>query len=214
MLIELHIDNFAIIEHLDINFQPGLITFTGETGAGKSIIIDAVEILVGGRAESTMIRSGADRAQVEAIFRITPQVKDAIHNILKREDLLDDPDFLTLGREIRSTGRNIARINGRTANVALLRELGEFLVDVHGQSEHLSLLRVREHSGLLDRYGDVESLLRSYQEAYYQLVTVRRELRDHQLAEREAARRMDMLTYQIIFPYHQLYTIAIFVPTD
>jgi DNA repair protein RecN (Recombination protein N) len=199
MLVELRIENFAIIEGLDLKFSPGLVTFTGETGAGKSIIIDAVEVLVGGRAESTMIRSGAEHAQIEAIFRIPQGIKQSIHPILEREDLLDDPDFLTLGREIRTTGRNVARVNGRIVNVSLLRELGEFLVDVHGQSEHLSLLRVREHIGLLDRYGgvDLENLLKSYQATYQQLSSVMKELSKLQMAERETARRMDMLTYQI-----------------
>ena len=199
MLVELRIENFAIIEGLNLKFSPGLVTFTGETGAGKSIIIDAVEVLVGGRAESTMIRSGAEHAQIEAIFRIPQGIKQSIHPILEREDLLDDTDFLTLGREIRTTGRNVARVNGRIINVSLLRELGEFLVDVHGQSEHLSLLRVREHIGLLDRYGgiDLENLLKSYQATYQQLSSVMKELSNLQMAEREAARRMDMLTYQI-----------------
>jgi DNA repair protein RecN (Recombination protein N) len=199
MLVELRIDNFAIIEHINLNFLPGLVTFTGETGAGKSIIIDAVEVLVGGRAESTMIRSGAEHAQIEAIYRITPGIRQNVHSILEREELLDDPEFLTLGREIRKTGRNVARVNGRIVNVTLLRELGEFLVDVHGQSEHLSLLRVREHLGLLDRYGgiDIDTLLKPYQASYRQFISVVSELSELQMAEREAARRVDMLSYQI-----------------
>ncbi|MCJ7661032.1 MAG: DNA repair protein RecN [Anaerolineales bacterium] len=197
MLVELRIDNFAIIEHLNLNFLPGLITFSGETGAGKSIIIDAVEVLVGGRAESTMIRSGVKRAQIEAVFHISQSVHEDIHQILKREDLLDDPDYLTISREIRTTGRNVARVNGRIVNVALLRELGEFLVDVHGQSEHLSLLRIHEHLGLLDRYGGFDNLLKPYQSTYHRLITATNELSDLQKVEREAARRADMLSYQI-----------------
>ena len=197
MLVELRIDNFAIIERLNLNFLPGLITFTGETGAGKSIIIDAVEVLVGGRAESTMIRSGAKHAQIEAIFRISQSVREDIHQILTHEQLLDDPDYLTISREIRATGRNVARVNGRIVNVALLRDLGEYLVDVHGQSEHLSLLRIREHLGLLDRYDGIDNLLKPYQATYHRLITVMKELSDLQMAEREAARRSDMLSYQI-----------------
>jgi len=197
MLVELRIDNFAIIEHLNLNFLPGLITFTGETGAGKSIIIDAVEVLVGGRAESTIIRSGVKRAQIEAVFHISRSVHEDIHQILIREDLLDDPDYLTISREIRTTGRNVARVNGRVVNVALLRELGEFLVDVHGQSEHLSLLRIHEHLGLLDRYGGFDNLLKPYQSTYHRLIAATNELIDLQMVEREAARRADMLSYQI-----------------
>ena len=153
MLTELRIENFAIIDSLELVFFPGLITFTGETGAGKSIIIDAVELLLGGRSDATMIRSGADRALVDAVFRMSGLNKDPIHTILEREDLIDDEEFITLGREVRSGGRSVARLNGRIVNVSLLKEIGELLVDLHGQSEHLSLLRVKEHLSLLDRYS-------------------------------------------------------------
>jgi DNA repair protein RecN (Recombination protein N) len=197
MLTELRIENFAIIDRLALLFKPGLVTFTGETGAGKSIIIDAVETLLGGRVDASMIRSGAKSATIEATFQVTPAVRENVHSILKREELLDDPDYFTLGREIRYEGRSIARINGRTVNVGLLRELGELVVDVHGQSEHLSLLRVREHLGLLDRYADVEDLLRAYSVTYRQLISIRKEMQELRLAESEAARRVDLLSYQI-----------------
>ena len=197
MIVELRIENFAIIDQLELQFKPGLITFTGETGAGKSIIIDAVETVLGGRADASMIRSGAERASVEVTFRVHPQARPAVLEILKREELLDDPNHLTLGREIRSNGRNVARINGRTVQVALLREIGEQIVDVHGQSEHLSLLRVREHLGLLDRYAGASDLLDSYTETYRQLAAARRELSDLRQAESESARLTDLLNYQI-----------------
>jgi DNA repair protein RecN (Recombination protein N) len=197
MIVELRIENFAIIDHLELQFKPGLVTFTGETGAGKSIIIDAVETVLGGRADATMIRTGADRASVEVTFQVHPESRPALHEILEREELLDDPDYLTLGREIRANGRNVARINGRTVQVALLREIGEQIVDVHGQSEHLSLLRVREHQGLLDRYAGAGELLQNYSEIYQQLAATRRELKDLRQAESEAARRTDLLNYQI-----------------
>jgi DNA repair protein RecN (Recombination protein N) len=197
MIVELRIENFAIIDHLELQLKPGLVTFTGETGAGKSIIIDAVETVLGGRADATMIRTGADRASVEVTFQVHPESRPALHEILEREELLDDPDYLTLGREIRANGRNVARINGRTVQVALLREIGEQIVDVHGQSEHLSLLRVREHQGLLDRYAGAGELLQHYSEIYQQLAATRRELKDLRQAESEAARRTDLLNYQI-----------------
>jgi DNA repair protein RecN (Recombination protein N) len=203
MLTELRIENFAIIERLEVRFEDGLITFTGETGAGKSIIIDAVETLLGGRAEAVQVRTGADRANVEAVFRIPATSRQAIHSILEGEDLLDDPNYLTLGREIRIIGRNTARVNGRLVNAGLLRDLGEYLVDVHGQSEHLSLLRVHQHIGLLDRYASsdpqnpIESHLESYHKDFHRLQAVQRELEDIQQAERDAARRADMLNYQI-----------------
>jgi DNA repair protein RecN (Recombination protein N) len=197
MIVELRIENFAIIDHLELQLKPGLVTFTGETGAGKSIIIDAVETVLGGRADATMIRTGADRASIEVTFQVHPESRPALHEILEREELLDDPDYLTLGREIRANGRNVARINGRTVQVALLREIGEQIVDVHGQSEHLSLLRVREHQGLLDRYAGAGELFQSYSEIYQQLAATRRELKDLRQAESEAARRTDLLNYQI-----------------
>lgn len=197
MLTELRIENFAIIDRLELHLKPGLVTFTGETGAGKSIIIDAVETLLGGRVDSTMIRSGSKNASIEATFQVTPEVRENVHAVLKREELLDDPDYFTLGREIRSEGRSVARLNGRAVNVGLLRELGELVVDVHGQSEHLSLLRVREHLGLLDRYVGAEDLLLSYSITYRQLMSVRKEMQELRIAESEAARRIDLLTYQI-----------------
>lgn len=203
MLTELHIQNFAIIDQLDIRFKPGLVTFTGETGAGKSIIVDAVETLLGGRAESMMVRSGAERAQVEGIFKIPDYSLEAVRAILEREQLLDENDDLALGREIRVEGRNIARVNGRVVNTGLLRELGEFLVDVHGQSEHLSLLRVNNHLGLLDRYATtqpdqkIEKLIEAYSKTYKQLDAVSKELQMLRQAEKNAAQMADTLNYQI-----------------
>src|SRR5512143_1814227 len=117
MLNELRIENFAIIQQLELDLKPGLITFTGETGAGKSIILDAITAVVGGRTDTTMIRTGAERATVEAAFRLGNSNKAAIGAILEREDLLDDPDYVTLGRELRREGRNIARINGRAVSL-------------------------------------------------------------------------------------------------
>lgn len=196
MLIELRIENFAIIDRLELDLKPGLVTLTGETGAGKSIIIDAVETLLGGRADGTMIRAGAQRANVEGIFRIRPDVRQQVHAVLEQEELLDDPDIFRLGREIRAEGRSIARVNGRAVNLAVMRLLGALAVDVHGQSEHLSLLRVSEHIHLLDRYANVEEELRAYGESYRRLMTLRKELKELRLSESEAARRLDMLAYQ------------------
>ena len=203
MLTELHIENFAIIEHLDVQLKPGLVTFTGETGAGKSIIIDAVETILGGRAEAIQVRTGVERASVEGVFQIPAISREAIHQILEREELLDDPEYVTLGREVRLNGRNVARVNGRSVSAGLLRELGEYLVDVHGQSEHLSLLRVNQHLGLLDRYASttpgskLPEALNAYHQTYQRLQQVQRELEEIHRAERDAARRSDMLTYQI-----------------
>jgi DNA repair protein RecN (Recombination protein N) len=203
MLTELHIENFAIIDRLNIEFRPGLIAFTGETGAGKSIIIDAVETILGGRAEALQVRAGAERASVEGVFHIPDASRAAVHEILGREELLDDPDFVTLSREVRLNGRNVARINGRSVSVSLLREVGEYLVDVHGQSEHLSLLRVNQHLSMLDHYAAaapesaMAAALEAYRRSYARLQVVGRELDEIHQAERDAARRSDMLSFQI-----------------
>jgi DNA repair protein RecN (Recombination protein N) len=197
MLSELHIENFAIINRLDLNFHSGLNIFTGETGAGKSIIIDAVEAILGTRTEATMVRKGAERALIEANFHIPGEMSQPVRQILEREALQDEGDLLTLGREIRNNGRSIARVNGRSVSMHLLSELSEYLVDVHGQSEHLSLLHVRHHLGLLDNYARVEQDLTEYQAIYHQLVMVRKQLAELRIAESEAARQIDILKYQI-----------------
>lgn len=197
MLTELRIQDFAIIDQLDLDFDQGLVVFTGETGAGKSIIFDAVEVILGGRADSVFIRAGAEQAILEGAFRIPDIVRDHVHEILRKEDLLESEDFITLGREIRATGRNIARVNGRSVNVSILKELGELLVDLHGQSEHLSLLRTREHLGLLDRYANLQPELRAYQSTYHELRAVRQKITDLRQMEANAARQQDILAYQI-----------------
>lgn len=197
MLIELRIQNFAIIHELRLDFLDGLVIFTGETGAGKSIILDALEAVLGGRAETTTIRTGIDRAQVEATFRLEDAVKEPVHALLEAEDLLDDPNYVTLTREIQREGRNTARINGHVVTATLQREVGAYLVDIHGQSEHLSLLKVRNHLHLLDSFADVDQILDDYHKTYDELRQVRQSLRDLRQSERDAAQRMDMLTFQI-----------------
>ncbi|MBI5294214.1 MAG: DNA repair protein RecN [Chloroflexi bacterium] len=195
MLTELRIHNFAIIDKLDLRFGPGLIILTGETGAGKSIILDAVVMLLGGRADATAIRSEAETAFVEGVYQLKGAEREAVHEILNREELLDDPDYVTLTREIRREGRSIARVNGRTVGVSLLKELGAALVDIHGQSEHLSLLDPRSHLGLLDRYAEVSKPLGEYRQTYHALLNLRRELNELRKAQADADRRVEMLTF-------------------
>ena len=196
MLTELRIENFAIIDKLELEFSSGLITFTGETGAGKSIIMDALEMLLGGRADATVLRTDAERASVEGVFKLSAASQEAVNEILKREDLLDDESYVTLAREVRREGRSTARINGRTVNVTLLKEIGKFLVDIHGQTEHLSILDPRTHLGLLDRFANVDALIAAYRQSYSALQAVRRDLNELRTAQADSARRIEMFTFQ------------------
>ncbi len=196
MLTELRIHNFAIIDQLDLNFGPGLIILTGETGAGKSIILDAVVMLIGGKADTTLVRTDSDAAFVEGVFQLKGPEKEAVHFILQREELMDDPNYVVLTREVRKEGRSVARVNGRTVNVSLLKELGALLVDIHGQAEHLSLLDSRAHLGLLDRYAEVARPLSDYRQTYHTLLNLRHELSELRKAQADAERRVEVLTYQ------------------
>jgi DNA repair protein RecN (Recombination protein N) len=196
-LVELNIKNFAIIEELNLRFSPGFNVLTGETGAGKSIIIDAVSTLLGGRAESEYIRTGTGESQIEGIFRLDEVMQTAILPLLKEDGLGgDDDETLILAREIRRSGRNICRVNGRAVTLGTLERIAQGLVDIHGQSEHLSLLRVREHVNLLDRYADLWPLRSQVADKVSALRQVQQELRELLRDERELARRADLLEYQ------------------
>jgi DNA repair protein RecN (Recombination protein N) len=193
MLQELRIDNFAIIQHLELKFDPGLVIFTGETGAGKSIILDAIEALVGGKAEAGMVRSGEEKALLEAYFSTNPGVDE----ILRREELEDEPGQVILSREIRKEGRTSCRVNGRSISQSLLKEIGTCLVDIHGQSEHLSLLNTRQHILLLDRFAGSSPLLTAYREEFSRLSSLRKNLASLREQEKDAARMTDLLRYQV-----------------
>ena len=198
MLKELTIQNFAIIQDLRLEFKAGLTTFTGETGAGKSIMLDALEVLSGGRTDATMIRSGADAAYLEAVFHIPESNRAEIQHILDEQSLNEEGQTdLIFSREIRKEGRNVARVNGRSVAISILRDLGGYLVDIHGQSEHLSLLKVKEHIHLLDRYCSNEELLADYKHSYRAWTHIARELQELRKAETDAARQQDLLNYQI-----------------
>lgn len=199
MLEELRISNFAIIDTLELTLSNGLNVITGETGAGKSIVIDAVELLLGGKADASFIRAGAEKAVIEGSFHVGDEVRPMIDPILMREDLLhpDDPALLILTREIRANGRSVARVNGVNAKISLLEEIGSYLVDIHGQSEHLSLLKPRAHIDLLDRYGGLLEMRAAIAELVHRLNRVRQEMRSLQQDKDELARRADRLRYAI-----------------
>lgn len=187
MLEEIRISNFAIIDHLELDFGQGLNVITGETGAGKSIIIDAVELLLGGKTEAAMVRSGAEKAVIEGMFSITEAVQALLNPILERDGLeIETEDgTITLSREVRANGRSSARVNAITVNLDLLSEIGDLLVDVHGQSAHLSLLRPAAHIDLLDRYADLMDTRDALATVVHRLGDVRAEIRH--LLEDEAA---------------------------
>jgi len=197
MLTELRIENFAIIDKLQLDFASGLLIFTGETGAGKSIIMDALEMLLGGRAETGILRAGAERASVEGVFKLVGTTQSAVNEILRREDLLDDETYLTLAREVRREGRSVARINGSVVNVTLMKEIGALLVDIHGQTEHLSLLDARTHLNLLDRFAAVDTPRSAYRQTYTALQALRRELTALRAVQTDSERRLEMLTFQV-----------------
>lgn len=198
MLTELNVKDFAIIEKLTLKFNSGFTVLTGETGAGKSIIIDAMTMLLGGRADTTFIRAGSDRARIEGIFRLPEQMRAVIDPILEEEGLEgDNPDILILGREIRSTGRSFCRVNGSTVNLSLLEKVAQPLVDIHGQSEHLSLMQVKQHQKFLDRYAGLKEQRQKLAGEVRQLRKIRQELADLLRDEQYLARRQDQLAFQV-----------------
>ena len=197
MLRELHIQNFAIITELNLKFDSGLVVLTGETGAGKSIILDSLSAVLGARVDSGSVRSGSKLAYIEALFELDENTLQSIKPLLEAESLLDEGNYLTLSREIRAEGRSIARVNGRSVNLAIQSEIGAALVDVHGQSEHLSLLKVKSHRDLLDRFAGNFNLLHSYQDLYQQWSQLENQLKKLVQLQANADEREDYLRYQI-----------------
>jgi DNA repair protein RecN (Recombination protein N) len=199
MLEQLRIQNFAIIDTLELNFAPGFNVITGETGAGKSILIDAVELLLGGKADGASVRTGTDRALIEGTFMLHASAQATVGAILTREDLRgEEPlDHITLMREVRRGGRSSARVNGVTVSVELLREVGGVLVDIHGQTEHMSLLNPRSHLELLDRYANTEALCLTVATLVTQLGAVRAQIKTLLSDTAEIARRTERLRYDI-----------------
>ena len=197
MLSEIDITNFAIIDHLHLSFHRGFNVLTGETGAGKSIIIDAVGTLLGGRAQSEFLRAGADKTRVEGTFTLDAAARKELFPILDEIGIEHDDEALILAREINREGRNVCRVNGHAVTLHVLQRIGEHLIDIHGQSEHISLLRVRTHIDFLDRYGNLWDQRAAVADQVRQLRAVRNELKSLQMDERESARRVDRLTYVV-----------------
>ena len=198
MLTELIVRNFAIIDQLRLDFAPGFNVLTGETGAGKSIILDAVTLVLGGRADATAVRAGSDGAYVEAGFRLDPALQAALRPVLEAEGLDEDGDeFVVLARELRANGRNICRVNGRTVSLSVLRQVADPLIDIHGQGEHLSLLRPRAHLPLLDAFGGLTAESAALAAEVRRLHTVQRELDELRRSQRDLTQRIEMLQFKI-----------------
>ncbi|MBE6989396.1 MAG: DNA repair protein RecN [Ruminococcaceae bacterium] len=190
MLQLLHIENIAIIEQADIAFEPGFNALTGETGAGKSIVIDALSAVLGQRTSRDLIRTGSDKAFVSACFTGVPASLTG--------DMVPEPDEeLLLEREIYADGRNLCRVNGRPATVTQLRTLGTRLLNIHGQHDGQQLLDAEQHIMYLDNFGRTEGVKEPYQVVYQRLTELRRQIQTLQMDEAEKARRLDTLRYQI-----------------
>ena len=197
MLRLLSVTNFATIEQLEMELASGFNVLTGETGAGKSIIVDALSLLLGGRADGGMVRSGARQSRVEGVFLLNGDLVQKISVALGEYEIDDNEEELILAREVNIDGRNTCRVNGRIVPLRLLSTLAEHLVDVHGQNQHLSLFRVREHMDILDQYGGLWQLRVQVAEQVRQLMEVRRELDRLRTEAQELAQRVDFLRYQV-----------------
>lgn len=195
MLQELTIKNFAIISELRLTFEKGMTALTGETGAGKSIIIDAVGLLAGGRGSSDYIRQGADKCLLEGIFS-TPASPE--FSQLMMELGIDQEEDLIVQRDMNRSGKNVCRINGRTVTLANLRRIGSFLVDIQGQNEHQELMDPEKHLSLLDSFGDASfvKVKSGYEKIYEEYRETARKFQKLQKDEQFIAQRADMLSYQ------------------
>ena len=195
MLIELRIRNYAVIEDLTVALEPGLNVLTGETGAGKSIIVGALSLLLGERASSDVVRPGAERATIEGVFDVS--AAPAILLILDEHGIDSEDGLLILRREIAAEGRNRAWVNGAAATAALVGQLGSRLVDLHGQHEHQTLLRPEEQRAVLDAFAGAADLAADLREAHGTLARIERELADFDRRRRDVEQRADFLRFQV-----------------
>ncbi|MBC8559474.1 DNA repair protein RecN [Fumia xinanensis] len=194
MLLSLYIENLAVIEKACIDFDGGFTVFTGETGAGKSIVIDAINACLGQRASREIVRTGADKSSVLAIFAGVPQT---ILSLLRENGYEPEGGELSIAREIYADGRSTAKICGRPATVSFLKEVGTGLVNIHGQHDNQILLNPDRHLSIIDDYGELEGQIAAYRAEYQLLRDDIRALRTLTMDEEDKRRRIDTLTYQI-----------------
>lgn len=195
MLVELRIRDYAVVEDLTLELGPGLNALTGETGAGKSIIVGALSLLLGERASSSVVRTGASRATVEAVFDVVgkPELASRLEDLGFRAE----EDLLILRREVAAEGRNRAWVNGSPATAGIVGELGAALVDLHGQHEHQSLLRQRDQRMILDAFAGAQDAATAVGRLYTSLQALRREVDEREDRRREVESRSDFLRYQL-----------------
>lgn len=197
MLAELSIRNFAIIEGLSISFEQGLTVLSGETGAGKSIIIDAIHLLVGGRGSVEFVRHGEEKAEIEGLF----QLDDPNHPIYERASEFGieiEDGMIVLKREISKSGKSICRINGKLVTISILREIGSTLVDIHGQHEHQELMDESFHINLLDQFGggNIAAALLEYERVYHTYEQKLKQLKNLSENDQKMAHRLDLIQFQ------------------
>ena len=196
MLLEISIKNFAIIEAISLNFEKGMTVLTGETGAGKSIIIDAMNMMLGARATTDVIRHGAPKAEIEGLF--------SIENSLPLQEIFDEQgidlgDEIIIRREILQNGRSVSRVNGQMVNLSVLRAIGQHLVDIHGQHDQEELMRPQLHIQMLDGFGDADflELKQAYQTNFDAYRKMRKQLLEIKKNQEEHRARIEMLEFQM-----------------
>ena len=196
MLLEISIKNFAIIESISLNFEQGMTVLTGETGAGKSIIIDAMNMMLGARATTEVIRHGAPKAEIEGLFSI--ESTRALEEIFDEQGL-ELSDEIIIRREILQNGRSISRVNGQMVNLSVLRTIGQQLVDIHGQHDQEELMRPHRHIQMLDEFGDTSffELKEAYQMSFDNYRRMRKQVLDIKKNQQEHKARIEMLEFQI-----------------
>lgn len=196
MLKSLTVWNFALLEHVQVEFQPGLNILTGETGAGKSILIDSLGAVLGARMSADMVRSGCDWLRVEAVFSLEDESL-GLHELLTQQAIDDSDKELIITRQLTRAGRSTALVNGCHVTLAVLRQIGAYLVDIHGQNENLALLKEENQFYLLDGYDpDVSEALAAYECVYREWREKKKAYAEKQQASREYAQRLDMLHWQ------------------
>jgi len=196
MLLEITIKNFAIIEEISLNFENGMTVLTGETGAGKSIIIDAMNLMLGARASSEVVRHSASKAEIQGFFSI--EQNPALVSILE-DNGIPVEDELIIRREIFQNGRSVSRINGQMVNLSVLKAVGQHLVDIHGQHDQEELMRAPLHIAMLDSFGDDAffSTKKAYRETFENYKSLRKQVLQIQKNNQENQARIEMLEYQI-----------------